>query len=434
MAQDDRLKEYMDLLETLPAGLPGEGTIRKLQRQCDLEPGDLKKLEMLVERHSERADVYLHRDNVIGAIEELERASQLIPRNPFIHLDLARLYKNRYENYGFLRNDREKAKSEAEKTIALDSTLREAADIIGEVDLLHKRLNGRSAGKRPVTLIVLAVSLLFFLLAFSRRETLLNWFRERLDPPEAFAPAMESVRFDPSVPHDVPMNSFGFEENNLAMDLRSSRVRPVNDHWGYELKGGISSYSLAIDRAELELRFLDGDSSLVMMKNITLDEGAPVLPGETLPVNLFFYIPFAPDEVASLSITPVNISLIPEPPIKSRDQTLRWESVKPEGVKLSLEERETSDQEGYDRNIHYYTLDLKHSGTRGIGLLELTFTWRDKDENIVQTLKVKPVRPDEPALEGGEERVITFHRDSPFNMNWKSLYYDAAVTDIELVP
>ena len=434
MAEEDKLKEYMERLESLPGGLPSGETLRKLQNQCHLEPSDLKKLDMLVERHNDRAEIYLHRDNVIGAIEELERACQLTPRDPFIHLNLAKLYKNRYENYGFLRNDREKAKSEAEKTLTLDSTLKEPADIIREVDLIHRQLNRTGKGKKPVTLIILSVSLLLFILLFTQRSALISWIQERRNRTADFVRVTPVPAYDPTVPHDVPMNSFGFEGSNLDLNLQSSRITPLNDHWGYELKGGLSSPSLALDRAELELRFLDKNSALLFSENITLDEEALILPGETLPVNLFFYIPFAPSEVASLSVTPVSLSLLPEPPLRAQDLTLRWESAKPEGVKLELKERERDNQEGYDRHVHYYTFDLQHSGAREIRLLELTFRWRDSRENIIQEQKVLPVSPDGPFFSPGESRALSFHRDSPFSVNWDGLYYDVAVTDIELVP
>ena len=61
MADEDRLKRYMDLLEQQAGRLPSEETLSKLQSRCGLEPDDLKKLSMLVERHGERADIYLHR-------------------------------------------------------------------------------------------------------------------------------------------------------------------------------------------------------------------------------------------------------------------------------------------------------------------------------------------------------------------------------------
>jgi hypothetical protein len=115
MDKQDKLKNYIEKLESLGGRVPQEEELKKIQKDYDLEPEDIKKLEMLVDRHNDRAEIYLHRDNVSGAIEEIERAAQLAPRDPFLHLYLAKLFKNRYENFGFLRRDRLRAQNEAEK-------------------------------------------------------------------------------------------------------------------------------------------------------------------------------------------------------------------------------------------------------------------------------------------------------------------------------
>ncbi|MDC7221902.1 MAG: hypothetical protein PQJ59_18370 [Spirochaetales bacterium] len=434
MAEEDKLKQYMDLLENLPGGLPNEKMLRKLQNQCDLEPSDLKKLDMLVERHNDRADIYLHRDNVSGAIEEMERASQLSPRDAFVHLNLAKLYKNHYENYGFIERDRQRTKEEAEKTLILDSSLTEASELINEVDLLHKSLNGGLRQKRPVVPIALLSIFLLILLLFSMRNILVDWVTELINPTEPFVYTAPPEPFNPHLPREIPLEHYGVAENSMEMTIQSSRVLPVNDHWGYELQGGLTSPSLAIDRADLELRFLDDSRSLLYSETLILDGKALILPGETLPVNHFFYIPFPPEKVEQISLTPVDPILVPYEKEKTDKMKIWWEVAKPEGVRLTLEEREATNLEGYDRNLHYFTYDIKQSGPKKISYLELTFRWKDLSENTVKSQVIRPVSSDGPYMEQGESRAIYFETTTPFSLDWDSLFGDVTVTALELAP
>ncbi len=432
MAEEDRLKQYMELLEQHTGGLPSEEGLKKLQAQCRLEPGDLKKLDMLVERHNERADIYQHRDNVNGAIEELERACQLSPRDAYQHLNLAKLYKNRYENYGFLRRDRIRSREEAEKTRILDPGLREPAELIEELALIQKSLYGGRRGRRPVTPIILAALLLILIILFSGREAISNWISGILNPPREVIYIPPPRPFDPSLPREIGLESYDFTSRNLEFTLQKSRVIPVNDHWGYELKGGISSPSLAMGEATLELRFLGDGSRIIYSRELSLDEGPLILPGETLPVDLFFFLPFSPRELDRISLTPQSVSLKDPPSYTPRDIRLWWEKEKPEGVKLTLEERESYSLEGYDRNRHFFVFDLSQKGQASLDSLELSFRWKNRAEETVLVHDVTVAGNESPLLGGGEVRAFEFQVGTPFSENWDSLSYDVTVTEIGL--
>ncbi|MDC7223489.1 MAG: tetratricopeptide repeat protein [Spirochaetales bacterium] len=435
MAEEDGLKEYIELLERLPGGLPDEKTLKKLQAQCGLQPGDLKKLSMLVDRHKDRADIYQHRDNVSGAIEELERACQLTPRDARLHLSLAQLYKNRYENYGFLRRDREKTKDEAQRAQTLDGSLSEPTELIKEVDRLHKSLNGGGKRKKPIVPLILGGVLLLIMVLFGLRNILIDWINGSSPAPSApSTPSTLPSSFDRTVPHEVKVENYGFSENNLEGHWQSSRILPLNDHWAYELKGGLISPALALDSTDLELRFLDKESRLIHSRLLTLDETPLILPGETLRVDLFFFLPFSPEQVNSVSLTPQNSILLPYADEETGEMKVWWDGAKPEGVRLHLAEREKWSVEGYDRHFHYYTFDLTQRGKEKITFLELTFRWRDGEENIVKTEIRHPVRSDGPFMENGETLPLHFHVTSPFSLDWESLSCDVTVTGVELSP
>jgi hypothetical protein len=432
MAEEDRLKEYMDLVENLSSRLPSESTLLKLQKQCGLEPSDLTKLDMLVERHSDRAEIYLHRDNIIGAIEEIERACQLAPRKPLLRLNLAKMYKNRYENYGFLSRDRMRSKEEAELSLSLDNSLTEAVALIKEIDIIHKSLNGENRKRPPV--IPIALLALLILVLFGLRHPLINWIKGVLNPPKEISYTPAPIPFDPEIPHDLELNSYGFTDSNLNMTLQSSRIIPVNDHWGYELKGGISSFSLALKKTELEMRFLDKENRLIYSESLELDPGYLLLPGENLPINYFFFLPVSPERIKSISLTPLNKELLPYEETKDEIMKIWWEGVKPEGVKLSLSMRENNSIEAYDGNIHYYTMDIEQRGSAQISFLEMTFHWRDNQEKTLLSKTLQLVEKEGPYMESGETRAINFQVESPFSLDWEQLSCDVTVKAVELLP
>jgi hypothetical protein len=432
MADEDRLKKYMDLLEQQAGRLPSEESLKKLQSRCGLEPEDLKKLSMLVERHGERADIFLHRDNVNGAIEEMERACQLTPRDSDLHLNLAKLYKNRYENYGFLRRDRVRSREEAEATQTLDPKNKEPALLIEEITRIQKSLYGGPAKRNPLMPVLLVLVFVLILVLFSERKAIQRWLLGIFNPPAEVIYIPPPTPFDPTAPREIGLESYDFTGNNLEFTLQQSRVIPVNDHWGYELKGGLTSPSMALEKAVLELRFLGDARDLIYTGELALNEGPLLLPGETLPVDFFFFLPFSPEELDSISLTPGEISLIEAPSFDGKRQKIWWEKEQPDGVKLNIEERESYDLEGYDRNRHFFTFDITQKGSEPIGELELLFRWKDSGENTREQYRARVVESDGPLMKQGESRAIEFQVGSPFALDWDSLSYDITVTVVSL--
>ena len=189
---------------------------------------------------------------------------------------------------------------------------------------------------------------------------------------------------------------------------------------------------MALEKAVLELRFLGDSRELIYTSELILDEGPLLLPGETLPVDFFFFLPFSPEELDRLSLSPGDITLIDAPTFDEEKQKIWWEREQPDGVKLNIEERESYDLEGYDRNRHFFTFDITQKGSIPIGNLELLFRWKDSEENTRLQYRVRVVERDGPLMKQGESRAIEFQVGSPFGLDWESLSYDISVTEIGL--
>jgi tetratricopeptide (TPR) repeat protein len=434
MDKQDKLKNYIEKLESLGGRVPQEEELKKIQKDYDLEPEDIKKLEMLVDRHNDRAEIYLHRDNVSGAIEEIERAAQLAPRDPFLHLYLAKLFKNRYENFGFLRRDRLRAQNEAEKTINLDSSLTEASLLVKEMDIINNGLLGKSGRSRPFIVIILTLLLLLTIIIYSNREMIRQWIYRTLNPPQEVHYVPPPQELDLTQPRQIGVESFDFTSAGLDLNIIKSEIAPVNDHWGYSLQGGLTSSSQGINRAAVILRFLAPDYSLLYETDfeITNNMTPYILPGENLPLDFFFFLPVSPEMVEKVTILPGEIELALPEKYSLTDKKVWWRAQKPEGVKFEITERERQSFEGYDSMVHFYILDISHRGMAGINDLELTLEWKDDNEEIKYTEKLNPVNKSGPLMAGREQRAIGFTIRTSLNEEWESLHYDVYVSRIGL--
>ena len=432
MDEPDRLKNYIEKLESLGNHLPDEATILRLQKEYNLNSDDLKKLNMLVDRHNDRADIYLHRENVNSAIEELERATQLTPRNPFIHFQLAKLFKNRYENFGFLRRDRLRAQDEAKKTVNLDPSLTEANQLVQEMDLINKRLMGKTGASRPIIIIILILFLFLSLILFTRREEIRQWFFRTINPPQEVHYIPPPQERDSSLPREVEIESYGFVSSNLSLNVIKSEIAPLNDHWGYTLQGGLTSPSQSLTTASALLRFLGNDHSLLYETVIPLmdENDPPVLPGENLPVDFFFFLPLSPEEVDRITILPGQIEFIIKSDYSFLDKKVWWKTEKPDGVKLKWQERERQSFEGYDSIVHFYTIDITHKGMTPMTELELVLEWKDKYEEVKYTKTLNLVNSSGPPMIGLEQRALGFTLKTSLKEDWENLHYDVYVSKI----
>lgn len=433
MDEPDQLKHYIEKLETL-GGLPTEEELTRLKGEHQLKPEDLKKLSMLVERHKDRAEIYRHRENVNGAIEELERAAQLSPRDARIHLNLAGLYKNRYENFGFLQKDRFRAEGEADRTLSLDPSLSEASNIKKEIEILHRRLHGARRKGRPVILVILALFLLATLILFSRRDDVRRWLMMRRDVPEDAFFEPEPSPPDPFARREIEAESYDFAGKNLNLHIDRSEVSPINDHWGYTLQGGLLSPGQVLGEASLLLRFWDGENNLLREEELLLVRPGdpPLLPGENRPLDHFFFLTFPPLEVKRVTLLPGRIRFLNSYEYHTREKKIRWQGERPEGIKLKWEERERVVYEGYDTMVHFYTADVTQLGLESIYGLDFTLEWKNRREETVQTLTVPAVQSGGPPMEGLEKRVLNFTLRTPLERETDSLIYEVYVSRITL--
>ena len=155
---DQRLNRYLsELIHMQDRKLPGEEDLQKLKDKYQLEPHDIEKLQMLIERHLSRALEYKGRERWDNAIVETERALLFTPLDNSVRLDLAELYLNRSAKYGYLQKDLRRSERQVDDALILEPENREARNFQKELKKLQDMLKGKESHKRYIPFLILVI-------------------------------------------------------------------------------------------------------------------------------------------------------------------------------------------------------------------------------------------------------------------------------------
>lgn len=433
MQQEDTLKRYInELVKLSKKSLPSQKSITELTRKYKLTEEEQHKLDNIIARHMERADIGMNHGNYHSALQELERASRLSPRDHEIYQELAQIYLTRYHAQGEQENDRLLAERSINRCLILNPKSAVAQLIKKEILSLDKRRRNSRKLLWILAIIIPTASIILILL-FSRIN-IFNLFNINTDNDDTIITTPISLEDNRFPTHKIlPLLQNGFTSNDLSLTLYKSEVVKKNDAFALQVQGIVETES-DIERLILNMKLLDYNFDTMSEKEIQLVDGSdPILrEGQSVPIDHYEYISEIPGDIHSIELS-VSEAIMKDYVISDSplNMDLFWNIGRPDGVRIDVEMRTETLLIGYDRMYWTYAFDFRNRGSKDITRLNLNCEFYDDSGNLFLVENWTTITTGSVPMKPGEERVVVLHLNEPLNKDFS--YSDIAlrVMDIE---
>jgi len=337
-----------------------------------LSKDDITILKRLAHQHKDRADYLKDRNAWSEAIEELERATILSPPENAVLYQTALLYRAYYENESFLKEHRLKALNYLQMLEEDGRYKRHIAKQKKELRELQKILEPPPAKDNSLLFLFIPFLIALLLMVFSQRVEILDWITRTFNQPindSIYEDITENL-----FPYGTrDLNIYGLDEDSYEMKIKNAEILSWNGKDAFQLQAKMTNINGNADQISLELNFLNEDSQTLDSKTLTYPSGLTPAPiqNETIAIDYFDYLVVNPAEIDSFSILFTQTGELPLSSGNAKDLPTQWESVKPEGLDLSVKLLNQQSVEGYDRLYYGLRLSLLNTGSKKIDHLDL---------------------------------------------------------------
>lgn len=393
---------------------------------------ELKDLKRIASVHTKRSEEQLESKRLQEALMSMERAVEINPLSGEYRNRLAQLYLMKSQGEGPEGKSRKMAEEQANFSLLLESKDLIARNILKEIKMQEKKKQGIFSIKKailPTLFLIILIGAAFFTnnnftFPFLNRS-------EENNISDSFVPEVKKVKM--FTERDMETQVSGAErDSKLEIDL--SRIEKTNGSFSYTLQGRFSNDKAAVTSADLNISFKDHQGNSLLTKTYpVVTSNQWLIPGETRIIDHFFYLNYLPPDIDKVNLSLSNLNLSDEIP-ENQDEaplSITWDDARPEGVKISIWNKESRLYDGYSSDYFNIKLKVINEGTMNINELQIELKWRTLMGDHLYTHKETLMAKGSPSLPSEESRIFYVLTSLPHSVvkQEKEMYIDVTRID-----